>query len=98
MENIDILKPVFVFYISVDHVPNSEISDFMDRTAEKLRDPRYTSFFVPVRNQNTKIECIFPKFLSYTEYQTFVNTYHEEIEKIKSQEIEFKFDPLTDMF
>ena len=65
-------KLILVFYIGVGNLPPAEVSEFMQDVVANLKKDKQKDiiyYFIPVRNQETKIECINPKLVSEDDYK-----------------------------
>jgi len=52
---------ILVFYISVGSLENRDVAEYVDNIQRKMTPPSgFTCYFLPVRNQESKIECIYP--------------------------------------
>lgn len=59
-------KIVLAFYINVGTLDNEEIKVFIEKINKSLKEERFYKFFLfPVRgDQETKVECIYPNFVT----------------------------------
>jgi len=54
-------KPVLVFYIGVRNIDAIEAEEHMRRIREEMdADDGFTKYFVPVRESDSRIECVYP--------------------------------------
>jgi hypothetical protein len=76
------LKAIIVFYLNVDNMSDNNIADYLKRTKDQItiEDELVTQYFIPVKGQKTKVECIYPKFVSDKE------TMDEAMQMIKNIE------------
>ena len=72
------MKPILVFYIDVGNTESDKVQDFINNTIEKVKDDtqEVIKYFIPVRGEGTRVECIYPKFLVVD------NTMREEMESL----------------
>jgi hypothetical protein len=55
------MKPVLVHYVNVGNLDHTEISGYMQQIMQLCTyDGEYHTVFLPVRNQETKIDCLNP--------------------------------------
>ena len=71
MENNNV---ILVIYINVGNKDIPEIEAYIRRMKKEieLKTDKFTTFFVPVRKDDTRIECINPVLLDKKEYATKV--------------------------
>jgi hypothetical protein len=88
------LQPlVFVFYINVGNLDNHHVAEYMEKIFNVLKNSEnnFVNYFIPVRDQETKVECINPVQVNkkvyskviqqLEEYNTKLNNFIEEINK-----------------
>ena len=51
---------VFVFYINVGNIDNKEVEALFNSLTEKFKKPGFTNYFIPIRDGETRVECIYP--------------------------------------
>ncbi|GIV44030.1 MAG: hypothetical protein KatS3mg035_1153 [Bacteroidia bacterium] len=66
MEKISIKeKVILVFYVNVGSLPDSDIERAITRIKSIMPEDDHAMYlFIPVRNQETRVECVYPLFLS----------------------------------
>lgn len=63
MENTNYLadKLILVFYINIGNIAQSEVDSYMKNTINSMageEDKNLIKYFVPIRNGDSKVECI----------------------------------------
>lgn len=76
-------KLILVVYIYVGNINESELEKFMDRVVQSLRDETRDIIVIPVRNGETRVECINPKIISEDEYGRVLEIVNEAKDKIE---------------
>jgi hypothetical protein len=57
------MKPVLVHYINIGNLDPMDIRNFMETLKDEINyNDEYHSVFLPVRNQDSKVECLNPIF------------------------------------
>lgn len=52
---------ILVFYISIGNLDERDVAKYLENIQKKMTPPTgFTCYFLPVRNQDSKIECIYP--------------------------------------
>lgn len=66
MEKISIKEKVLLaFYVNVGDLPNSDVERTIARIKAIMPEDDHAMYlFIPVRNQETRVECVYPLFLS----------------------------------
>lgn len=66
-------KIILVFYIKVDSILEEQYMKYMEDVIESVKpsdDEQFIiQYFIPVRNEESRIECIYPIFLENEEYK-----------------------------
>ena len=62
-------KLILVLYLNMNGVPNNEVDDYCKQVIEKIKNDDIIHYVIPVRNQETKVECINPKLVSEKGYE-----------------------------
>jgi len=64
MENFN--KLILVYYISVMHLDYEDIPEYMQKIRDKINisDLNGHSIFIPVLTQDSRVECINPKYIT----------------------------------
>ena len=72
MEKEDI---ILVIYINIGQKEISEAQDYIDRVKKdiEIKTEKFTVFFVPIRQGDSRIECINPILLDKKTYETKVS-------------------------
>lgn len=79
-------KIIIVAYVNVGSIPNDDIQAFLTRTASVLKteeDGSSLFYVVPVRKEDSRIECINPKLVSEEEYEKAREACEKIAEKLK---------------
>lgn len=79
---------MLAFYINVGNMDSEDVKKYMKKISKQLSsDKSFRFFIVPVRDQETKIECIYPNFLYDEEMKNKMNTVLDKlIENINPNE------------
>lgn len=85
-------KIILVYYINMYNVDNEKIEYYLGLVKEKifLQDDSIIQYFIPIRNGETRVECINPKLVSeedYKEVKELLDKTKEKLNKIISDEI-----------
>lgn len=85
-------KLILVYYINVSHIENiNDIPEYMERVKDKIVIDALDghSIFVPINNgDETRIECINPKYVTNKE---LIENHNQMMEKINNNlELEIK--------
>lgn len=53
---------IIVCYMNIGNIPNSDVQEYMSKVAKSIQSSKdkITHYFIPVRDQETRIECINP--------------------------------------
>jgi len=66
-------KIIIVYYLNVDGLSPEDVARFCSETARSLEKKfgsnQYTNIILPVRNRETRVDCINPKLISAEEYK-----------------------------
>ena len=79
-------KLILVFYLNVDHIHKNEWWDYLQEAKHSLAsnlDDSVISYFIPVENENSKVDCINPKFIDEEEYKTSIEKFSKAQEKLE---------------
>ena len=58
-------KIVLAIYINVGNMDIQDVKSFMEKVQRSMGEDRgYKYFYIPVRDQESKVECVYPNFLS----------------------------------
>jgi hypothetical protein len=64
-------KIILVHYINVGNIDYSDVESFMKRVVDKFspkEEDNIISYWIPIQNGETKVECINPKLVSEEDY------------------------------
>ena len=64
-------KIILVHYINVGNVGNMDCSDVMEEIVDKFspkEEDNIISYWIPIKNGETRVECINPKLVSEEDY------------------------------
>lgn len=83
-------EAVFVFYINTGNFEYEDIDNYIRNFSEKFRKPGFINYFIPVQQQETRVECIYPVSTELDEDGKNVinrlNEYLDELTKDKNDE------------
>jgi hypothetical protein len=82
---------ILVFYLNVGNLEECDVQESIEKIKHQFRfkDEKFLSFFIPVRNQDSKVECIYPVLLDDTQ-KSKVKKAIQRLEK-EIPEISYKF-------
>ena len=82
---VDKDKLFLVIYVNIDNIHMSDVSAYLDAFARQTTfDESVMRLIVPVRDQETRVECINPVLLNeeqYKEAEEKIKSLQEEVEK-----------------
>ena len=64
-------KIILVHYINIGNMDYNDVNKFMEEIAEKFslkEEDNIISYWIPVNNGETRVECINPKLISEEDY------------------------------
>lgn len=62
-------RPIIVYYINVGKLNNEDATNFVRNSKEIIgKLDGMVQYFIPIRNGETKIECIYPSFISNDDF------------------------------
>ena len=70
---------ILVFYINVDGITRQQAEQGLYHLSKTKHPEGSIQYFLPVKNQPTKVECINPKMVTEEQYETM----KKELEEIK---------------
>lgn len=81
-------KIVLAVYINVGNMNSEDVKFHMSKIQEKIgSDKGFKYFFIAVRDQESRIECVYPNFVNNEEIAAKLNTCLDDIiNKIKNEE------------
>lgn len=80
-------KIVLAVYVNVGNMDNEDVKFHMTKIQEKLSsDKGFKYFFIAVRDQETRIECVYPNFINNDEVTAKLNVCLDDIIKNISNE------------
>jgi len=65
-------KIILVHYITIGNMATNDVSRFMKEMVERFKlngEDNIISYFIPIRDGDTRIECINPKLVSEEDYK-----------------------------
>lgn len=78
-------KLFLVIYLNIASIPSADVVEYINKAAEVLKfDDSVQRLIVPVRGEETKIECINPVLLTEDQYKDVeekINTLKEVVEE-----------------
>ena len=51
---------VFVFYINVGNLSNQDVQMHLEKLSDKFKKPGFTNYFIPIKDGDSRVECIYP--------------------------------------
>lgn len=82
---VDKNKIILVIYINIENIDRADVPAYLNESQKALDnffDNSVLKLFVPVRNQETRIECINPKLVSEEEYKNAVEITEDAKKKL----------------
>ena len=79
-------KLILVAYINISGLSDADVSSFLTETAHNLRpkeDGSSLFYVIPVRGEESRLECINPKLVSEEEYEKAHQACEKIAEKLK---------------
>ena len=90
---------ILVFYIDVGNLPDCDVREYLSKISEALTEKNskteYKYFFIPVRGQVSKVECINPVRTSGKVYENIVqklNNSQQALDEFLSKKDESKLE------
>lgn len=68
-------KIILVYYIDMGKLPPSKVGEYIQTLGEQVKngipedDDSIIQYVLPVRGENSRVECINPKFVTEEEYE-----------------------------
>lgn len=65
-------KLILAFYINIDSIDSCDVYDYLNEAKESLTsnlDNSVISYFIPIKGENSKVDCINPSFIDGDEYK-----------------------------
>ena len=77
-------KLILVHYISVGNIPYEDVETYLLKLRDQMSPPKseHISYFIPVRDSDSRVECINPKLVDKDEYKI-------HLKRLKKAEKEF---------
>lgn len=80
-------KMVLAFYINVGNMEHSDVKPYIENIKKLATNKNEIHYFIPVRDQETRIECIYPNFTNDEEIKSKLNIILDDIiNKIQNEE------------
>lgn len=61
-------KIILVFYVNVGNLSPQKVAEHMGKIRDMCQSDEIIQYFIPVVNQDTKVECLNPKIVSKEDY------------------------------
>ncbi len=78
-------KLILVFYIDVGNISPSEVAEYIEGIRDNTRVGdinEVVQFYIPVRDQETRVECINPKFVTD---EDMIKKFEKQIKGVNSK-------------
>lgn len=78
-------KIILVFYISIEGMSLTKAEDFLSKIVEKSKtnqEDNIISYYIPIKNGETRIECLNPKLISEEDYTNIKNILDKTKQKL----------------
>lgn len=72
-------EPFFILYLDVDGMSQQLIDEYTSQCSKTLSHQGIVSFVIPVRNQETKFECVLERFKRRSAEFRFYGRKNEQI-------------------
>ena len=74
-------------YINVDNLSSDDVPQYIEQIKQKISTTKFDTltvhfFWIPVTDQNTHIECIYPKFVLFDDLKNDIDVQQETIKII----------------
>ena len=56
-------KIILAYYINVGNLDSSDVKHVVDLYREQVKDPSMIQYFIPIRDGETRVDCVYPKFV-----------------------------------
>ena len=95
-------KLIIAVYLNVRNMTMEEIREFMVRTRDTVSSPtnEYITMVVPVKNKDTRIECLNPKYITGDEinkkFEVGLKSIENNFEKILNEMGPYKREVLVE--
>ncbi len=79
-------KLILVAYINIGNINDADVSTFVAETAQNLKpkeDDSILFYVIPVRGEESRLECVNPKLVSEEEYEKAKRACEKITEKLK---------------
>lgn len=83
-------EKILVFYINIGNLPPVGVRNYMDKLSEEMsigKPEGERHFFISVRDQESKVECIYPQFVAQKEAIENSNAKIIELNQILEEQI-----------
>lgn len=61
-------KIILVYYVNVGHMDYNDVSQHLKTISETFKDENMVQYFVPIKEGETRIDCLNPKLVTKEEY------------------------------
>lgn len=56
-------KIILAYYINVGSMSSEETQQVMKNFQNEIKDPEMIQYFIPIREGETRIDCVYPKYV-----------------------------------
>lgn len=87
-------KLILVYYVNIGTFNQSEVSQFMERFVKSVENKDMIQYYVPVRGENSRIECINPKLINEDEFKKVKETldsYKSKLDEFLNTTLNYEF-------
>ncbi len=93
-------KLILVYYVDIGNLCPEDVDEYINKLIERNKNENMVQYFVPVRDQETRIDCINPKLLPEDEYEEVrevierqKRAYNNNLKHLRSENsLNFTFD------
>lgn len=79
-------KIILAYYINIGSMSSEETQQVMKNFQNEIKDPEMIQYFIPIREGETRIECVYPKYVLGEqvdkEFKSAISKLNEHIKKI----------------
>jgi hypothetical protein len=62
-------KLILVYYIAIGNMDYRDVDDFMCSITDRFKEDDVIQYFIPIRSEESRIECLNPKLVSEGDYK-----------------------------
>lgn len=82
-------KIILAYYIKIGDMSAYEIQKVVENFKSDIKDPEMIQYFIPIRDGETRIECVYPKYVLGEqvdeEFKSAISKLNEHIKKLSNE-------------